>query len=135
MKTIKITYWTATANVALMMGYSAYAYLTDPMMKLGFAHLGYPQYFRVELGIAKLIGAVVLLVPAVGMVKEWAYAGFGITFISAFIAHTAGGDPVFNRVMPLIFFGLLMLSYWSRTKMQKSRNTATGHVTVARTAA
>jgi hypothetical protein len=135
MKTIKITYWTATAIVALMMGYSAYAYLTDPMMKLGFAHLGYPQYFRIELGIAKIIGAVLLLAPAAGKIKEWAYAGFGITFISAFIAHTAAGDPAFNRMMPVIFLGVLLLSYWARNKMQTSRNTVTGHVTVARTAA
>ena len=49
MKAIKITYWVTTAIVALMMTYSAYAYLTQPAMLQAFHHLGYPGYFRMEL--------------------------------------------------------------------------------------
>jgi hypothetical protein len=135
MKTIKMTYWTATAIVALMMIYSAYAYLTNPLVQQAFVHLGYPSYFRVELAIAKLIGAVALIGPVPARIKEWAYAGFGITFISALIAHTAAGDPVSARMMPVIFLGVLMISYWAHNKMKKSRNTVTGAVTVTRTAA
>jgi hypothetical protein len=135
MRTIKITYWTATAIVALMMIYSAYAYLTNPLVKLAFVHLGYPSHFRVELAIAKVIGAVVLVVPAATRIKDWAYAGFGITFISALIAHSAAGDPAFARAMPVIFLGLLILSYWSYNKMQKNRSALTRNVGVTRTAA
>jgi len=102
MKAIRITYWITTAIVGLMMTYSAYAYLTQTAMQEGFHHLGYPDYFRVELAIAKLLGAILLLAPlsSVGIgtsvearVKEWTYAGFTFTFISAFIAHRASGDP------------------------------------------
>jgi hypothetical protein len=135
MRTIKITYWTTTSIVALMMVYSAYAYLTSPMVQQAFVHLGYPSYFRIELAIAKIIGAVVLLAPVTLQLKEWAYAGFGITFISALIAHSVSGDPVSARAMPVIFLGLLIVSYWSRGKMQKSRNVVTGNVGVTRTAA
>ncbi|HVY75019.1 MAG TPA: DoxX family protein, partial [Puia sp.] len=45
--------------------------------------------------------------------KEWAYAGFAITFVSAFIAHTASGDPVSYRFMPLLMMALLIASYIS----------------------
>lgn len=117
MKTIKITYWASTAIVALMMVFSAYAYLSDPAIDQGFKHLGFPSYFRIELAVAKLIGAIMLLAPIAPRFKEWAYAGFGITFISAFIAHSMSGDPVSARIMPLVFLLLLLLSYFSHKKL------------------
>ena len=116
MKTIKITYWAATIIVALMMVYSGYAYLTQPMFRQAFQHLGFPNYFRIELAIAKLIGAVLLLAPVAPRVKEWVYAGFTIVFISAVTAHTVSGDPLANRAMPVIFLVLLILSYISYHK-------------------
>lgn len=118
MKTIKITYWASTAIVALMMIYSAYAYLTVPMMDQAFQHLGFPAYFRVELAVAKILGAVLLIAPVASRFKEWAYAGFSITFVSALIAHTMSGDPVSARIMPVIFLLLLIVSYFSYKKMQ-----------------
>ena len=111
MKALKITYWATTVIVALMMTYSAYAYLTQPAMLQAFNHLGYPGYFRVELALAKLAGAVLLLIPLKSLIKEWVYAGFTFTFISAFIAHSASGDPVNYRVMPVIFLVFLAASY------------------------
>ncbi len=117
MKTLKITYWVTTALVALMMTYSGYAYLTDPTMKQGFVHLGFPDYFRIELAIAKFIGVFVLLAPVPSRIKEWAYAGFVINFISAFIAHLASGDPFANAVAPLVFLTLLLVSYFTFHKL------------------
>ena len=112
MKAIKITYWVTTVIIAVMMTYSAYAYLTQDAMLQAFHHLGYPDYFRVELAIGKLIGAVLLVLPiTTARFKEWVYAGFTIVFISAFIAHTASGDPVSIRIMPVIFIALLAASY------------------------
>jgi hypothetical protein len=63
MKTLKITYWATTVIVALMMTYSAYAYLTQAALLQAFQHLGFPDYFRIELAVAKLIGAALLLIP------------------------------------------------------------------------
>lgn len=111
MKTAKITYWITTAIVTLMMTYSAYAYLTQDEIAKGFHHLGFPDYFRIELAIAKIIGAILLIAPVPPRVKEWTYAGFTIVFISAVIAHTASGDPVGNRIAPAIFLVLLLISY------------------------
>ncbi|MDB5287844.1 MAG: hypothetical protein JWR05_2793 [Mucilaginibacter sp.] len=119
MKKIKITYWITTAIVSLMMTYSAYAYVTQDAVQKGFQHLGFPSYFRVELAIAKLIGVVLLLAPVSSRIKEWAYAGFTITFISACAAHIAAGDPVSSPIAAGIMLILLMVSYFSYHKLQQ----------------
>jgi hypothetical protein len=41
-----------------------------------FTHLGFPDYFRVELSWLKLAGILVLLLPAPERLKEWAYFFF-----------------------------------------------------------
>lgn len=115
-KTINIMYWISTTLVSLMMIFSAYSYFANPEVKQGFQHLGFPDYFRIELAIAKILGAIILLLPTKSDVKEWAYAGFVITFVSAFIAHTASGDPISNRVGPIVFLLVLALSYFTYHK-------------------
>ncbi len=124
MKAIKITYWVTTAIVGLMMFYSAYAYLTQDAMVQAFHHLGYPDYFRVELAIGKVLGAILVIAPVSAKTKEWVYAGFVITFISAFIAHTASGDPINYRMMPVIFLVLILASYFTYHKSNPVLKTA-----------
>jgi hypothetical protein len=88
-------FWISTALFALQMGFTAYAQLRIPDVAAAFAHLGFPAYFRIELSWAKLAGLAALLVPMVpARLKEWAYAGFAITLVSALIAHLAVGDGV-----------------------------------------
>jgi hypothetical protein len=120
MKAIKITYWVSTALVSIMMAYSAYSYVTNPAMQLAFVHLGYPDYFRKALAFGKFIGVALLLLPVDARIKEWVYAGFGITFISAFIAHTVSGDSTQYRLMPVIFLTVLLVSYFTYHKSQKA---------------
>jgi hypothetical protein len=112
MKRDKIIYWVATTLIVLSLGFAGFAYFTDPAVKAGFKHLGFPDYFRAELGIAKIIGALVLAIPAIpSQIKEWAYAGVGITFISAAIAHISSGDPMGVAMAPIISFVILVVSY------------------------
>jgi preprotein translocase subunit YajC len=120
MKTTKITYWITTVIIAVMMVYSFYAYLTQPAIKQAFEHLGFPNYFRVELAVCKLIGAILLLQPLSKLAKEWAYAGFAITFVSAFIAHTSSGDPAAVFMAPVIFLVILAVSYFTYHRLQKA---------------
>lgn len=111
MKKTKLIYWTTTGLFSAMMLFSAFAYFTSPEVAASFTKAGFPDYFRVELGAAKFIGAIVLLVPQVpARIKEWAYAGFGITLISAAIAHASIGDPVSAIITPLVFLGILAIS-------------------------
>lgn len=120
MKGIKITYWATTGLVTLMMLFSGYTYFTAPEASQGFQHLGFPDYFRIELAIAKLTGAVLLVAPVSARIKEWTYAGFTFCFVSAFIAHTASGDPVANRMGPVIFLVVLAVSYVTYFKWHKT---------------
>jgi DoxX-like family len=87
-----IVYWLVTALFSLQMSFTAYAQLRLPQVADAFAHLGFPDYFRVELSLAKLVGVALLLAPAPARLKEWAYAGFAIDLGSAIIAHVAVGD-------------------------------------------
>ena len=87
-----VAYWTVTALFCLQMGFTAYAQLQLPEVAQAFAHLGFPDYFRVELSLAKLLGVALLLAPVPARLKEWAYAGFAINIVSAVIAHVAVGD-------------------------------------------
>lgn len=94
-KAILIGFWISTALFALQITFTAFAQLSLPQVAQAFAHLGFPSYFRVELAWAKLAGVLALLLPVVPLrVKEWAYAGFAITLLSALVAHFAVGDPV-----------------------------------------
>ena len=91
-KGIVIGFWIVTALFCLQIGFTAYAQLGLPQVAEAFTHLGFPDYFRVELAWAKLLGVVLLLAPVPARLKEWAYAGFAITLGSALIAHFAVGD-------------------------------------------
>ena len=110
----KVAYWASTGVVAALSLFAAFAYLSGGQQAVdGFAHVGYPQQLRVLLGIAKLLGAIALLVPGLPKLKEWAYAGFTFAWIAAMVAHylAKDGPKVF---MPLVLLILLAASYLTR---------------------
>ncbi len=85
----------------------------------GITSLGYPLYFVPMLAVFKILGSIALIVPKVSWrIKEWAYAGFGIDFISAFISIwvVAGFGPML--IMPAAFIVILALSYNSYWKLK-----------------
>ncbi|MBZ4417939.1 DoxX family protein [Myxococcus sp. RHSTA-1-4] len=113
----KIAYWVVTGLVSLSMSASAIMYLMGaPPVVAAFQHLGYPDYFRMMLGIAKLLGVVALWAPVPRFLREWAYAGFVIDCIAAAVSHTAMGDPLMASLNPVIVLGLMLTSHqlWHR---------------------
>lgn len=134
MKRRPILYWVTTTLFSLWMLGNAYAYLTSQEARRLCAHFGFPDYFRVELAIAKLLGVIVLALPLFkGRIKEWAYAGFVITVLSGFIAHLASGDSVRDSASALIALALVLISYASYHRLQTARSInksiATGFLT------
>jgi putative oxidoreductase len=85
-------YWIARGFISFFMLFTAYfSYTHAEDLRL----LGFPDYFRIELVTAKIIGAILLLIPQVsGRVREWIYTGFLITMISALIAHICSHDQL-----------------------------------------
>jgi hypothetical protein len=122
----KAIYWIATGIVCAVMVFSAINFnLENPVgpMKGAFAHLGFPDYFRIELTVAKTLGVLALLIPSIpSKAKEFAYAGFAITLISASIAHFSTGDPLLFVIDPLLFLGALVTSYVYFTKLNRHEN-------------
>jgi hypothetical protein len=113
-----IGFWIATAIFCLQIGFTAYAQLRLPQVAAMFTHLGFPDYFRVELSWAKFAGVVLLLAPVSARLKEWAYAGFAITLGSALIAHFAMGDGPEVWGWAAGTFVLWGLSYFSWRRLQ-----------------
>lgn len=110
----KIAYWVTTVLLAGMSLLAGFAYVSgSPQAVEGFTHVGYPQQLRVILGVAKLLGAIVLVIPGWPKLKEWAYAGFTFAWISAHIAHHLAHDGG-EQFAPLILLALLAVSYWTR---------------------
>ena len=110
----KVIYWVTTIIVAALSAFAAFSYLSaNPQAVQGFAHVGYPQQLRILLGIAKLLGVIVLVVPGIPTLKEWAYAGFTFAWIAAHIAHHLVHDNPAQWV-PLALLVLLAISYVTR---------------------
>lgn len=114
MKKSKAIYWTSTDLVALIMTISGVlAAAHTPRYLHALKHLGYPPYFANLLAVGKLAGVAVLLAPGLGKLKEWAYAGFAITVLSASYSHLSSGDGLL-ALDPLATFVALVLSYANR---------------------
>jgi hypothetical protein len=110
----KIAYWGSTGIVALMLLF-ALSYLTgNEAVVSGFAKAGYPQHLRIVLGVAKPAAAIVLLLPGLALLKEWAYTGVAFTWFMAVIAHYSAGDGVQVWSIPLTLLVLLIVSYVTR---------------------
>ncbi|HUZ95944.1 MAG TPA: DoxX family protein [Edaphobacter sp.] len=90
-KTMVVAFWIVTVLFCVEMIFTAYWEWFTPQAAQAFARLGFPAAsFRVELSVAKLLGVLALLIPAIpGRVKEWAYAGFAFNLLSALIAHAS----------------------------------------------
>ena len=93
MKTEKILYWVATAAMCGVFAFSASMYFTKTEMVRGFFDaLGYPSYLVIPLAILKVLGIIAVLTRASKLLTEWAYAGFFLDAVLAFVAHQVAGD-------------------------------------------
>ena len=123
MKKDKIIFWTTTVIIFLFEGViPALTSQTEPA-KEGIRHLGYPAYFGNALVVFKVLGTLTLIIPQIPKrIKEWAYAGFAFDFLFASISYFAVEGIVFLSFFPLIFLGILTVSYVYYHKLNKSIN-------------
>ena len=110
---LKIVYWTTTITTATMLLLGV-IYLTGSAQLVATVnHLGYPQHLRLVFGVAKPAAGVVLLLPGLRVLKEWAYAGVTFAWLMAFLAHWLAGDGAM-AFFPLVLQALLIVSYLTR---------------------
>jgi uncharacterized membrane protein YphA (DoxX/SURF4 family) len=107
-----IAYWICTMLIVFILGSGGVADVMriEPVVE-GMTHLGYPVYFCVILGIWKVLGAVMLVIPRFPRLKEWAYAGTVFNLTGAAASHLAVGDDTMKVVIPLVFTALALVSW------------------------
>lgn len=122
MKKINILYWVFNGLFAAFMLFSALPDVFNSADAVQFMNglLGYPRYIIPFIGVAKVLGAIAILVPGFHRIKEWAYAGFAIDLAGATYSVMSVGmkEWPFN----LIFIAFFIVSYYlyvRRKKMQE----------------
>lgn len=112
MKKDKIIFWITTSLIFLFEGVMPALTGHTEMAKEGIKHLGYPEYFGTMLVVFKVLGTLVLMIPQIpARVKEWAYAGFAIDFIAAFVSLMAVDGLNGLTFFPIIPLVILIISY------------------------
>lgn len=118
-----LNYWLYTGLMSAFMIFAAW--YAETHQAEFTRRLGFPAYFRIELTIAKLIGALVLLIPQVPQrIKEWVYIGFCICMVSAFIAKCNSCYGFIEAAQPafsLIFYLTLILLLYKLPKKETIR--------------
>ncbi|WP_343704658.1 DoxX family protein [Chitinophaga sp.] len=112
MKKNKIIFWIATIIIVLWDGVMPGLTSHTPLAVEAIRKLGYPDYFRVMLTVFKVLGAIILVLPfAPARLKEWAYAGFGISLICASASNAVVYGFGSLAIFPLVIMAILIVSY------------------------
>jgi len=110
----KYLYYGTTIVIAILVGIAGGIIdIIQPQNVVDIAaHLGYPLYFFMLLGIFKVLGGIALALPKIpNNLKNIAYVGFGFDFIFASFSHFSVGDPIVKILAPLVLLGVLYVSF------------------------
>ncbi|RVU01407.1 DoxX family protein [Mucilaginibacter limnophilus] len=122
MKTTNILYWVFTVLLAGFMIFSALPNIMETKdSEALFKQLGYPLYLQQFVGIAKLLGSIVILIPAFPRLKEWAYAGLFFDLTGAAYSCVASGEPLSVLGFFVVFIAVLFLSYYFHHKRLRQK--------------
>ena len=127
-KTINTLYWIYTNQFSALMLITSLGSIVvnEDAVKLIHGMLGYPEYFIPFTGWAKLIGVIVILIPGLDRIKEWAYAGLFFDLIAAVysgIAVAKAFDPMMLTLLVWFVPGILSYVYWhKKMKLQLKGN-------------
>jgi fucose 4-O-acetylase-like acetyltransferase len=111
-KTAKTIFWIGTALTSLWFGTSGICELTTNKIVWDITlKLGYPAYFIYLLGVAKLSGITVLLIPnKLLRLKEWVFAGVFFDIIFAFFSKLIVIGPS-ATIDALVAFSIVTITY------------------------
>lgn len=73
----------------------------------------------VGLGVWKILGVIVILLPKLPLIKEWAYAGFFFAMSGAAISHLIVGQPFTEALPSMILLMITVLSWIFRPADRK----------------
>ncbi len=123
MKRTKTLYWVFTVLFSAAMIFTAVpdVLLSADAVTFMKDHLGFPNYFTFFIGVAKILGSLVILIPGLKILKEWAYAGLVFDLAGAIysVISVDGFQP--QMLIMLIWVVLFVLSYvfYRKTSVQE----------------
>ena len=125
MKRIRSLYWIFNGLFAFVMFGSAIPDIMSSPDAVKGIHdaLGYPLYFVPFIGVAKILGAVAILIPGYPRLKEWAYAGLTFDLIAATFSLYSIPHPDGPWYFMLIFLALAAAAYIYYHKLVKITST------------
>lgn len=117
----KIIFWAGIIMLAGWFGASGVFELTkNPIVWNHTIKMGYPPFFIITLGFAKLLGVVVLLIPnKLNWLKEWVFAALFIDVIFAGVS-VYNYSGISGLIKPLIAFILILTTYIMFRKIHPS---------------
>lgn len=120
MKRDKIIYWITT--VFLSTGMLAGG--IQQTLQIGgyneiVTKLGYPLYLLTILGVWKILGVIIILLPKLPLIKEWAYAGFFFAMTGAAISHFAVGQSFVEAIPSIVLLVVTIISWIFRPSERK----------------
>jgi hypothetical protein len=119
-----VAYWVCTAVTAFVFLSGGVVYvLRVPEAVQGVMNLGFPLHFIVFLGIWKFLGGLVVLLPGLPLVKEWAYAGMIFDLTGAAVASAATGIEVRHVWVPLLIACVVVASWALRPESRRLKRT------------
>lgn len=118
-KTINILYWVFTILFSALMIFSSYGSIlvNEDAKTLIHDQLGYPLYFIPFTGWAKIIGSIIILIPGLKTIKEWAYAGLFFDLVAVVyssIALAGKADPMMAFMLVWFVPGILSYIFWHK---------------------
>jgi len=120
-----IAYWTTTVlgPASFVIGGVLFlAHAEQPSTAL--AELGYQPYLLKILGVWKIGGAVVSVLPGLPRLKEWMYAGFFFELTGAAASHALAGHSIGKVLEPVVFLGFVLASWALRPPSRRMPGTA-----------
>lgn len=124
MRNTKIIYWISTVLFGGFMIFSGFPNLIKEQESLKFIHdiLGYPLYIIPFLGLAKVLGGLIIIAPlpaSVRGVKEWAYAGLFFDLLGAvYSIHMVIGWDITGLIMMPVIFAVGIISFITHRKLK-----------------
>lgn len=124
-KAATLTYRISTFLFAALMIFSAIGGLQPSQQAIQMMHdgLGYPNYFIQFISVAKVLGAVAILIPGLKTIKEWAYAGLFFDLIGAIYSGVAASgtfDPMMLTLAAWILPGVVSYYLWHKQMKNKA---------------
>ena len=123
MKKLPILYWITTGLVLFFLLPGAVMnIMKTPDWVAVFSLLGYPAYLLPFLGVAKLCGCIVIVLPYFNRLKEWAYAGIVFDLVGAIYSALMvnGFEPAL--LLMLLAVGVVFASYWLWHQRQAAKS-------------